>query len=61
MNTAFVDRLRFIPCPKAHFDKQLRTRRVSIPFVEFQRGMKSRLVVNYHSTIHGDEKIGKEP
>ncbi len=32
-------------CPKAHFDKQLRTRRVSIPFVEFQRGTESRLVV----------------
>ena len=32
-------------CPKAYFDKQLRTRRVFIPFVEFQRGMKSRLVV----------------
>ena len=60
MNTAFVDRLRFIPCPKAHFDKQLHTRRVSIPFVEFQRGMKSRLVVK-PLNLHGGEKIGKEP
>ncbi len=45
-------------CPKAHFDKQLHTRRVSIPFVKFQRGVESRFVVNCHLALHGGEKIG---
>ena len=30
MNTAFVDKLRFAPCPKAHFDKQLRIKQGEI-------------------------------
>ena len=30
MNTAFVDELRFIPCPKAHLDKQMIIRKTKL-------------------------------
>lgn len=60
MNTAFVDKLRFIPCPKAHFDKQPKKHEVRFYYFFRENGKRneisSRAKEQHVSHTREDEK-----